>query len=157
MTTQSPAKRGGLLIGWLALVIVVAGALAGLWFGQAMIMERWPATAKLYGLLGLGSPEAPGEGLTLQDVKTETIDDQGIPTLVVTGKIVNTSAIPRDVPKMRAALRDGASQELQHWVFEVEAKRLLPGESLAFETRAQNPPQDAKGLSIVFIAASAAD
>lgn len=151
VVTRSSAKRGGLLIGWLALVLVVAGVVAALWFAQAQIMTMWPATARLYALVGAESAAMPGEGLSLQEVKTETVDDNGIPTLVVTGKIVNTSAVPREVPKMRAALRDAGAQELQHWTFEIEAKRLLPGESLPFETRTQNPSQDAKGLSIVFV------
>jgi hypothetical protein len=100
-------------------------------------------------------PKVPGEGLTLKGIKTETIDDNGTATLVITGTIVNTSPVPRDVPKMSAALRDANAQEIQQWTFEVEAKRLLPGESVPFETRAQNPPQDAKGLAIVFVADSA--
>jgi len=154
VVTRRSGARGELLIGWLAFVIVVGGSIAVLWFGRANIMEQWPVTARFYALVGIESQTAPGEGLTLQEVKTETIDNDGTPTLVVTGKIVNTSAVPRDIPKMRAALRDANAHELQFWIFEVEAKRLLPGESLEFETHAPNPSPDAKGLSIVFVAGS---
>ena len=154
VVTRRSAGRGELLIGWLAFVIVIGGAIAVLWFGRTNIIDQWPATARFYAMVGVESQTAPGEGLTLQEVKTETVNNDGTPTLVVTGKIVNTSTGPRDIPKLRAALRDANARELQYWTFEVEAKRLLPGESLQFETHTQNPSPDAKGLSIVFVAES---
>jgi predicted Zn finger-like uncharacterized protein len=156
VVTRPPAKRSGVLIGWLVLIAVVAGAGAALWFAQAQIVALWPPAARLYAMIGpVEPPKVPGEGLTLKGIKTETIDDNGTATLVITGTVVNTSPVPRDVPKMSAALRDANAQEIRQWTFEVEAKRLLPGESVPFETRAQNPPQDAKGLAIVFVADSA--
>ncbi len=72
--------------------------------------------------------------------------------LVVKGEVTNTSSVVRDVPRLKASLRNGAGNELVSWTFATAQARLLPSETAPFVTRIENPSTEAAALNIDFIA-----
>jgi hypothetical protein len=93
----------------------------------------------------------PGEGLeVVSPVPTRgTLD--GAPALLVTGRVRNATDLPRNVPQMRAVLRDANGAEVAGWEFAAEIARLEPGEETNFATQLPNPPADANQLQILFL------
>ncbi len=75
--------------------------------------------------------------------------------LVIEGEVANVSDQVREIPPMRAELRDAARKVLRTWTFKAGETRLLPGESVLFSTRVEDPAAEAAGLSITFTKAPA--
>jgi predicted Zn finger-like uncharacterized protein len=147
---SSLLKRLAVAAGWILLVIVVGG-LAGVAYEREMVMNAYPQTKPVYAFLGFELPP-PGEGLRLTNVNSTRTTTDGVPVLVIEGKVTNTSAGPRDVPAMRGSLRDSKDQELQSWMFKADSPKLAAGETASFKTEVQKPSPQATGLSISFTA-----
>ena len=113
------------------------------------MVAAWPPSARLYEAVGIPVP-VPGAGLALRDVASERKVDGGTAVLVVTGEIANMSTEMRNVPPLRAALRDAGRHELQSWMFPPETAKLLPGETVHFKTELANPSAEAVDLTITF-------
>lgn len=151
--TSAPAKSGRLkriavAAGWVLLVLVV-GALAAAAYERDKVMTLLPQTKPAYAFLGFEIPP-PGEGLRLTNVNSTRTTTDGVPVLVIEGKVTNTSSGPRDVPPMRGSLRDAKDQELQSWLFKADSPKLAAGEATSFKTEVQKPSAQATGLSISF-------
>lgn len=149
-------RRAGGALGWIALVVVVAGVLGGGAYFRDSIVATWPPAARLYSALGLEA-EPLGAGLELRNLRMSQSGDASAPVLVVEGEIVNTTEQLRDVPLLRGALVDAEQRELRHWTFAVRQPRLLPGEVVTFKTEIENPAAEARGVSITFTAAAEDD
>ena len=146
---RSPVlKRLAVAVGWVLLVLVVGGAAAAA-YERETVMNMFPQTKPVYAFLGFELPP-PGEGLRLTNVNSTRTTTDGVPMLVIEGKVTNTSTGPRDVPAMRGSLRDSKDQELQSWVFKAENAKLAAGETTSFKTEVQKPAPQATGLSISF-------
>jgi predicted Zn finger-like uncharacterized protein len=148
-----PPRRIAAAIGWVLLVLVV-GALAGAAYERDLVMAAFPQTKPAYAFLGFEIPP-PGEGLRLTSVNSSRITNDGVPTLVIEGKVTNTTDAPHVVPPMRGSLRDAKDQELQSWVFKADSANLAAGETTSFKTEVQKPSPQATGLSISFTAETA--
>ena len=144
----SAFKRLAAVAGWVLLVLVVGGVAAAAWEREA-VMNAFPKTKPLYAFLGFELPP-PGEGLRLTNVNSTRTTTDGVPVLVIEGKVTNTSDGARDVPPMRGSLRDSKDQELQSWMFKAENAKLAAGETTSFKTEVQKPSPQATGLSISF-------
>ncbi|MEQ8640416.1 MAG: DUF3426 domain-containing protein [Alphaproteobacteria bacterium] len=149
-----PRRRSrGLAFGWLALALVVLSLVGGAWFGRTWVIATWPAAASLYGAAGVAAPVV-GAGLELRDVTatrtgaTEATDGE---ELVITGLIANVSDNVVDVPWLRGSLRGPGGAEVRAWTFRPETGRLLPGETVTFETRTPAPSDEARDLAIIFV------
>lgn len=132
---------------WLLLILVL-GVFVGGVAARNEIVATWPPAAKLYENLGLAAPP-PGSGIELRSVASSRTEEDGAPVLVIHGEVANVSSAVRQVPKMRAALRE-AGKEVQSWTFQGAQSRLLPGESAPFVTRFKNPSPAATDLTITF-------
>lgn len=154
-TAESPdddvgtGKKRGSAWGWLALLAIVAAVLVGGALSRDSIVRMWPPAQRLYMAIGFPVAERTAP-LRIEVVSHEQVVEDGRTILVVTGKVTNTTGAVRDVPQLRARVRDADAQEIATWKFEVDRIRLLPGESAGFETRFPNPPAGAKALSIDF-------
>lgn len=136
--------------GWVLLVVVVGGLAAAAYEHRA-VMNAFPGTKPVYAFLGFEIPP-PGEGLRLTNVNSSRVTTDGVPALVIEGKVTNTSDGPRSVPAMRGSLRDAKDDELQSWMFKADTATLKPGESTSFKTEVRQPSPRATGLSISFTA-----
>jgi predicted Zn finger-like uncharacterized protein len=145
----APSGSRGKILRWVAIaaaVIVLFWILIGL---RASIMSAAPFTTKLYSMVGLG-PTLPGFGLELRKVTPSRGVENGAPALAIDGEVANISAVTRDVPQLRVALRDGNDRELQVWTITVSEQRLLPGATVSFHTSIQQPPEGATGVIVSF-------
>lgn len=142
-------KRRSSLPGWIALLIAVAAVGIGVVAGRDVLVEAWPPAARLYSAIGMPA-EVLGQGLEFRDVNFERAEQDGRATLIVTGMVANISDKVRTVPLMRASVTSGGAKVIRDWTFSVKEERLLPGESVPFVTRLDDPPDDARELLIAF-------
>ena len=136
------------------LLILGAGG-AVLWWQRDEIVSYWPVTARYYDLLGVPTPPALSE-LGLQKVVTSRDVENGLPTLVIEGEVVNVSKVAHEVPKLKVILQDSSKHELQSWSFNVTDERLAPGSSVPFRTSVAQPSEAVTGVVVTFDTGAAA-
>lgn len=157
---RSRAQRGtggrGRLIAWGAFAAVVVLLIGTLWLGRDAIVVAMPEAARFYEIFGVGG-EAPGEGLSLQEVTSVRRTFDGQRRLIIEGVVANVSESDRPVPTLRASLHDASGQELASWYFSTDVTKLSPGERTTFSTLAQSPPDGATELTINFVAEAPQD
>jgi hypothetical protein len=147
--TEGSGARGGLVLGWLLLGLVVAGVLAGGWAFREQVVAQVPQAAQIYKLAGVEVP-ALGVGLELRDVtRTRRLVD-GKSLLVIEGRVLNTTARTRQLPPLEVALFDAAGDEVARWRVQAEQRTLEAGQSAEFETRRENPPETAREFALSF-------
>lgn len=149
-TPRAPSRwpaRIGLGLGWAALIVAVALIGWSMFSFREQIAAVWPQSASLYAALGL-KPAA--SGLDIRDVAYKRERQSGQPVLSVSGRLANTSSRELPVPEIRVALIDADDRELYHWTFVPGVMSLRPGESKAFSTRLDNPPEAARRFELRF-------
>jgi hypothetical protein len=130
----------------MAIVVLIAvnGVLLG-W--RTDVVRLMPQTAPLFAAIGLS---VNLRGLAFDDVKTSIEASENVPVLLVKGKITNISRVPREVTRLRFAMRNAAGNEVYTWT-SLPAKSVLPpGESESFETRLASPPADGQFVVVRF-------
>ncbi|WP_242468754.1 DUF3426 domain-containing protein [Rhodovibrio salinarum] len=149
--SQGQGGRGGLLLGWLLLALVVVGVIAGGWAFREQVVAQVPQAAQIYRLAGVEVP-ALGAGLELRDVtRTRRLVD-GRSLLVIEGRVVNTTDRAKQLPPMEVVLFDAAGDEVARWRVRADVDRLEGRESTPFETRREDPPQTAREFALSFTA-----
>jgi predicted Zn finger-like uncharacterized protein len=150
MGTGKPARRSiAAAIGWLLFALTVSAIGVGV-FAQSEIMARFPETRAIYQALQFPVPLA-GEGLELVAPAASRGNHEGAPALLIAGRVRNATDLPRNVPHLRAILRDGNGVEVAAWEFAAEIARLAPGAEATFQSQLTNPPAGANQLQIVFL------
>jgi predicted Zn finger-like uncharacterized protein len=139
----SRQQRGSALLWALYVLGVLVLILAGLWITRNEVVAYWPESARYYQLLGIPVAQLPG-ALNLQKLATSHDTENGLPTLVIQGEVVNVSRVAQEVPKLTVVLRDANEHDLASWSFTVTDERLLPGASLPFRTSVAEPGEAAK-------------
>lgn len=145
-----PPAGHGILVGWIALVVVLVAIAAGLWFGRDTVVATVPETARLYRMAGI--PLTVGQGLEFRQVTRDRRLVDGDHVLVIEGQVVNHTDETRRLPLLRAALLDGQGQVLTEWTFEAASSTVGPGGAARFVTEARDPPREAKNLNLTFVA-----
>lgn len=135
-------------IGWVALVLFVAGTIYGAVEYRRQIATFWPSTIKLYAAAG-----APINlvGFELAQVSYERQDENGLPVLAIKGMVVNVSGQIKAVPRLRVGLFDDKQRELYHWTFSLKESELKPDQKVPFVTRLSSPPAGARDLEVRFV------
>jgi predicted Zn finger-like uncharacterized protein len=128
-------------------VVALAACLAALITGRTTVVQTFPQTASLFAAIHL---PVNLRGLDFAEVKSSEEFDQGVPVLVVNGKIVNLTNRIMDVPRLRIAVRNAAGHEVYAWTALVQSPILGPRDSLPFRTRLASPPGDAKDVVVRF-------
>src|SRR5579863_6099999 len=145
-----PAKRGLSSLGWVLYSALIAALLVGgLWLAREQVVGLWPGAARFYAVVGI-SVGGGSIDLQLEDVATSRDVENGLPTLVIQGKVANVSKLARAVPKLKVILQDGSKKELQSWSFTVTDERLQPGASVPFRTSVAQPSEAATGVVVTF-------
>ncbi len=112
------------------------------------IVRILPQTASFYRLLGLS---VNLRGLTFEDVATSTEVHDGVPILVVEGNIVNRTGTMADVPRLKMAVRNSATQEIYSWTAAPPRATLPGGEAIGFRTRLASPPPESHDVVVRFV------
>jgi predicted Zn finger-like uncharacterized protein len=136
--------------GWAILALVIVAIIIGGTLGRDAIITAWPAAERLYLALG-STPHPRGDGLTIKVLSHDRSIAGGRKFIVIKGEITNTSDEARDIPKLKVSLRAADARALASWDFAAARPRLLPGQSSAFVTRYQDPPDGATGFEIDFL------
>jgi predicted Zn finger-like uncharacterized protein len=135
-------------LGWLAYAVVLAGIVAGgLWWTRDQVVNHWPAMARYYQMVGI-PVETAQASFDFHDVTPIRDTENGLPTLVIKGQVVNVSQVARRVPKLKVTLLDDNNHALQSWSFTVSDDRLLPGASAPFRTSIAQPNEAATMIKV---------
>jgi hypothetical protein len=146
-------RRSGGWSGPIAAIAVLAlliGAGAGLYFGRDTVMRMVPMTKEIYSRLGLGG-EALGAGLDIRSVASERVNEGGVEVLAVRGVIANISPIERAVPNLRVALFDANNRMVQSADSAPAKARLAPAGEMGFRIGLRDPSPLARRLEVTFI------
>jgi len=147
-SASQQSRHGRAPLGWIAPIVLVAlFALAVLigTVGRDRVVAIWPAAARFYAWIG-SWVEPSGPGLVIGKV-APTRNDVG---LVIDGEIANLGSTPRDVPRLRLALRDATEKEVQFEVVDPPRARLQPGEIIHFSDPFPHPVDAATGVVVTF-------
>jgi predicted Zn finger-like uncharacterized protein len=140
---QFPSLSGlqALILGLLVIDAMLIG-----W--RTDVVRLLPQTASLYAAIGM---PVNLRGLGLDDLSTATEMHDGVPILVVRGKIVNVTGAMVEVPRLKLVVRDGAKREIYSWTVAASAARLLPYRSADFSSRLASPPAGTKDVMVRFL------
>jgi len=111
------------------------------------VVRVLPQTASLFAAIGL---PVNLRGLAFSDVTTVTEAHDGVTMLVVQGTITNVTKQPRDVPRIRLAMKNDAGAEVYSWTSLPTRTALAPGDSEPFQTRLASPPLDGHAVEVRF-------
>jgi predicted Zn finger-like uncharacterized protein len=128
----------------LVLLIAINAALLG-W--RTDVVRAMPQTASLFAAIGL---PVNLRGLAFSEVTTTTEAHDGVTMLLVQGTITNITKQPRDVPRIRLAMKNAAGAEVYTWTSLPERTALAPGDSESFRTRLASPPLDGQSVEVRF-------
>jgi len=148
-----PPKRPavGLWIAWAVLLAVIMAGTAGLIMLRETAIALFPPVERLYAFFETAA-EPPGAGLEIRNVQFKQESDGGQSLLKVTGEVANTTAKPRNVPRLRVALADDKGREIRHWYVAAPKPVLAPDEVADFATGLSNPPEGARSLRVTLLA-----
>jgi predicted Zn finger-like uncharacterized protein len=138
---RSHVPRPGTII---VILLAVLGALIG-W--RSDVVRVMPGTASLFAAIGL---PVNLRGLALTDVTTTKEAHDGATILVVQGTITNVSKQPRDVPRIRLAVKNDKGAVVYTWTSLPERTALAPGDSQPFQTRLASPPPEGRVVEVRF-------
>lgn len=136
------------VIGFSLLGVLVAGTVAGGYFGRDAIVRGWPPAALFYETIGI-QVEPPGFGLELRSIRSEQKLEGGKTVLLLDGEIANTTDVERALPPLRAITFGAEHKPLQSWTIEPSAPVLLPGAVVSFH-HSQPDPGPVTEVTITF-------
>jgi len=115
---------------------------------RADVVRLLPQTASFYAILGM---PVNLRGLIFDEVSTTLDQHEGVPILIIDGKVANVTRKTIDVPRLRFVLRNAARQEIYSWTAVPPRTRLPPGEGFAFRSRVASPPAEASDVLVRFL------
>jgi predicted Zn finger-like uncharacterized protein len=127
--------------------IALALALAALYY-RADVVSAVPASAGLYEMVGL---PVNLRGLEFRDVDSERTYEDGLPVLVIEGRIANIRAEAVEVPSVQIAILGSRGEELYSWRVEPRRERLEAKEDMRIRTRLTAPPSGARDIRLQFV------
>jgi hypothetical protein len=110
-----------------------------------------PQTAKLYAAIGM---PVNLRGITINNVASRMIDDNGVSVLVIDGDIANATDQSIRLPRLRFAVLGKDRQEIYSWSAQTDQANLKPGEKINFRRRLAAPPADGQDVSVRFVTTS---
>ncbi len=141
---------------WCMFIGVIGSIVWGGYRYRQEIVNRWPVATRVYDFLDIRVRAPAGYGLDVPKgtIRARRASENGVPILVISGEIVNNSAKPMQVGRMRITLLDedaGNANELRSWVFTPGSRTLGPSKRMGFQTSISNPPRGARAVRIKFI------
>jgi hypothetical protein len=133
-----------------AIAVLLAANIALLGW-RTDVVRLMPQTASLFAAIGL---PVNLRGVAFSDVAISTETSEGVPVLLVKGRITNIARQPREVPRLRFAMRNAAGHEVYAWTSLPAKTTLAAGESEPFETRLASPPAEGQAVIVRFFTRS---
>ena len=140
-------RRRRLRPGLPMLILVLIGVIAALIGWRGDVVRYAPQMASLYSSIGL---PVNLRGLVFADLKTTREAHDGVNVMVVEGLIVNSTAVPIEVPRLRFAVRNEFGNEIYAWTAQPSQTVLAAGEKLPFRSRLASPPTEARAIAVRF-------
>jgi hypothetical protein len=134
-------------LGWLVLILIVAGVIGTLALAPQKVMSVLPGAARLYAVFGMPTG---AHGLTFESVRYGWTNTGGQTVLEVQGDVVNTTSGTVDVPTVVIALRDESGEEISEWTTEIGADELAAGEHAPFLRQIPSPPSNVRSVKVRF-------
>lgn len=139
-----PEKKKRSWLGWLVFILLLAGILAGGFYGKQYVVNFWPASAKLYQMLKLDVKTTNKLGLEIRDLNTVQVQENGVVRLTVSGTIVNLGGTVRPIPRIGIQLMDSDGHHVYSWSTTAEKETVEPWASVSFSSSVSQPPKDAR-------------
>lgn len=144
-----PPRVRPVQVGWAALGGFVVIALGGLLLFHTEIGTVWPATQRLYNLVGLTTPGVD-DWLTVRDAHSAYGTVDGKPAVTITGEIVNVTSSAHPVPKLRITLLNAQNDVVTSWLFQASEAPLQPGGTLPFSTSNAAPTGNVTTVNVTW-------
>ena len=127
--------------------VALAGLVAGSYFGREQVVEQFPSMAGVYAALGMPVNVV---GLEFEKLNTLRTLRDGKDVLIVSADIVGMKKSAVVVPAVVVTLIDDAGNGIYEWSVTPEARDLMAGERVGFETQLQMPPVSASRVRLSF-------
>jgi predicted Zn finger-like uncharacterized protein len=149
---QGRGWRAGI---WLLLLLLLAAIVYGAYRYRDEIVALWPPAGRAYEAVGLktGTPAGAGLRITPETIRFQQESQSGVPSLMVSGQIVNGSDRPTQLVPLRVMLLGKERNVLRTEAVKLEDRTLKPGEKFDFSARILNPPAEVQAVQIRFAAA----
>jgi predicted Zn finger-like uncharacterized protein len=148
----SGTKGKSKFLTWPVAAVAASVAILAISLHQRERMVRHlPQTAKLYNAIGM---PVNLRGITISNVGSRMIDDNGVSVLVIDGDIANATDQNIRLPRLRFAVLGKDRQEIYSWSAQTDQANLKPGEKINFRRRLAAPPVDGQDVSVRFVTAS---
>lgn len=141
---QPPRKGSRVTMGWLLLLLVVAGVIGTLALAPSTVLSVLPGASRLYALFGM---PVGARGLALESVRYGWTSDGG---LEVQGDVVNLTSSPVAAPTVVIALRDQGGEEISEWTTEIGEEQLAGGQRAPFLRQIPSPPSNVRSVAVRF-------
>lgn len=128
-------------------IVILGGVIVVLLAARDQIVRFAPQTASFYASIGM---PVNLRGLDFENIRVIRDTQDGIPVLVVEGKIVSSGKGIAEVPRLRFAIHDQTGKEIYTWTLMPSRTLLASGESLPFRSRLASPPAEGRDVSIRF-------
>jgi hypothetical protein len=128
------------------LVLLIVDALLVGWRDE--VVRVMPQTASFYSMLRLN---VNLRGMAFDGVGITAEQNDGVPTLVVDGNIINNGGKMEDMPRLKFVVRNASAQEVYSWTTAPPHPTLSPGEVIAFHSRLASPPVEAHDVLVRFV------
>jgi predicted Zn finger-like uncharacterized protein len=112
------------------------------------VLRALPQASSFYKLVGLSVNLG---GLAFDGVATTTEQRDGVPVLVLRGKIINDASTVANVSRLKFIVRNATRQEIYSWTALPSRTLLPPGEAASFRTELVSPPPDANDVLVRFV------
>ena len=133
---------------WGGLVAACALLVTASWIFRVDIVTLWPQASSAYAAMG---SEVNPYGISVGELNVHHEVDQGVPLLVIEGSVHNYDRRSRDLPGLRAVLRDDNSNTLLEWTVNVEDGPVSAGEVRDFRTIVSDPPPRTVEVEVTLI------
>ena len=148
---QARRKKRRTTSRWTAILLLLFAANVALIGARSEVVRYVPQTASLFAAIGL---PVNLRHLNFEDMHLTRQTVNGVPVLIVEGRIVSVASRPVEVPRLRFAARSTTGQEIYSWLLQPGSKELEPGGALPFRSELASPPQDTRDITVRFFRAS---
>jgi hypothetical protein len=146
---QSPETRRETRFAAISFALLALAIVSALAF-KNMIVAAIPQAASVYKSVGLN---VNLRGLEIQNVRSQSQDQDGTQVLVVQGQVYNAGKVPREIPRLYLAILGENDQEIYSWTATVESRAIPGGAIVSFRRRLASPPEGSKRVIVRFAAA----